>query len=69
MKLSIQQTLVMLVTSVFAFAANAHPGHDHSAWSSPAVHAILYVSIAAVVIFAAVLARRAITKKSNKAEK
>ncbi len=35
--------------AVTASTALAHPGHDHSHWSSPAVHALLATAIVAVI--------------------
>ncbi|WP_127735580.1 hypothetical protein [Cobetia sp. ICG0124] len=38
---------LLLLTA--ANTALAHPGHDHSDWSSPLVHTLFYGAIAAVI--------------------
>lgn len=47
MKKTLSTVGVMLLA--VANTAQAHPGHDHSSWTSPLVHGILFASIAAVV--------------------
>ncbi len=44
-----------------AGVAAAHPGHDHSAWTAPFLHAIWLAPIVAATIFAIY----AIAKKIN----
>ena len=41
--------LVSFLTLMITGSALAHPGHDHSHWSSPAVHAALLIAVAMVV--------------------
>lgn len=41
--------LVSLLALTAVGSVFAHPGHDHSHWSSPAVHAALFIAVAMVV--------------------
>lgn len=41
--------LASLLALVFAGTVLAHPGHDHSHWTSPAIHAVFYIGIIAMV--------------------
>ncbi|MBM6550725.1 hypothetical protein [Marinomonas ostreistagni] len=49
-------------------AALAHPGHDHSHWSSPAVHALFFIGIAVVLGAAAWQIRKQIKAKRDQGE-
>lgn len=50
------------LTALSTQAVMAHPGHDHSAWSAPFLHA-LWIMPAAIALVAAVYIIR---KKTNK---
>lgn len=54
----IKHTLLMAGLSTLPGLAIAHPGHDHAHWSGPLVHAMLFVSIVAVVAMGGLLLRR-----------
>lgn len=41
--------LTGLLVLAFAGSAVAHPGHDHSHWTSPAVHAAFFIAVAAII--------------------
>lgn len=69
MKVSIQQTIAFLLTSILALTANAHPGHDHSAWSASAIHAVLYFSVAVASVLLGYAIYKTIAKKSEKQDK
>ncbi|ROS05381.1 hypothetical protein EDC56_0911 [Sinobacterium caligoides] len=60
---AILPTLVLLSTE-----ANAHAGHDHSHWSSPAIHSLLFVAIGAVALTAIWSFRRRRNKTSKTIE-
>ncbi len=53
------------VASLVALSASAfaHPGHDHSHWLSPSVHAVLAISITGLVALSVAMYRK--HKKSN----
>ncbi|AFJ03609.1 hypothetical protein Q7C_2484 [Methylophaga frappieri] len=46
-------------------SAFAHPGHDHSAWTSGLIHAIFYLSIVGVVSAIAYSVHKKIKAKKN----
>lgn len=43
---------VLGILSFVAGVAAAHPGHDHSDWTAPFLHALWYAPIAVAVIAA-----------------
>lgn len=48
---------ITILTMLFTFPVFAHPGHDHTQWSSIALHFVFYGSIlvlGAVLVFAAI---------------
>ncbi len=51
-----------LLPFVTGFAA-AHPGHDHSSWTAPFLHALWLAPIAAAIIFATYLLAKKINNK------
>lgn len=65
MKATVQHIFLLLVTALFTVNANAHPGHDHSALSSPAVHAVFYFAIAAIVLLAGYVTVKIINKETD----
>lgn len=64
--------LTRVFTSVVALTATnvalAHPGHDHSSWSSPTVHALFFIGIAVVVGAAAWQIRKQIKANQDQGE-
>jgi len=57
MRQSLLTTAAIAITSVSA-GALAHPGHDHGHWSSPALHAVFFLALAALAAGAGLWALR-----------
>ena len=49
MKALTERLMVMFALMPMALEVSAHSGHDHGHWGSSAVHAALFISIAAIV--------------------
>ncbi|GED41892.1 hypothetical protein FBG13_01430 [Cobetia marina] len=58
---------LLLLTA--ANTALAHPGHDHSDWSSPLVHTLFYGAIAAVIGTAFFVIRQSRHKRQTTQQK
>ncbi|WP_024953327.1 MULTISPECIES: hypothetical protein [Cobetia] len=63
--LSISSLLILAIANT----AQAHPGHDHSSWTSPLTHTLFYGSIAAVVGTAFYVMRQARLKRQRSEQK
>lgn len=52
---------------LFAFTVNAHPGHDHSHWTSGVIHAAFFITLGLVVtIISFLIYERVIKPKLSK---
>ena len=68
MKNTLSSLITLLFLAPFSISAFAHPGHDHSHWTSELAHSILFVAIACVVAMSVKFMKRKSTK-SNSAKK
>lgn len=50
--------------AVMASTVHAHPGHDHSHWSSTGIHALFYIALGAATV-AGIAAAVKYAKKSK----
>lgn len=65
--INVKPLLLFTVISTLSEALMAHAGHDHGHWLSPAIHSILFVSVAAVAaLFLALSVYRKRSKHQNK---
>ncbi|TVU70025.1 hypothetical protein [Cobetia crustatorum] len=67
MKKALSISSLLILTA--ANTALAHPGHDHSDWSSPLVHTLFYGAIAAVIGTAFFVIRQSRHKRHNTQQK
>ena len=65
-----KNTVRLAGLSLAGMSANlmAHPGHDHSHWSSPAMHSMLFVVLVAAGAAAVYALRQARKTRSAKQE-
>ncbi len=54
----VYQVFLPVLLMAVAAVAEAHPGHEHSHWSSPLVHALFYLAIVAAAGAGVYLLRR-----------
>jgi hypothetical protein len=45
--------------------AYAHPGHDHSQWSSDIIHGVLFLGVASLGALAAFFIKQKLNNKKN----
>ncbi|RXJ74785.1 hypothetical protein CS022_00750 [Veronia nyctiphanis] len=62
-----RSVITTLITALmFSPLVNAHPGHDHSHWSSYAIHAGWIGSLALAVVIGLTVVRRRMTNGKDK---
>lgn len=61
---NIKLTSVVAISALSSVAI-AHPGHDHSHWLSDPIHALSILAIGAVVVTAAFVSKKKLSKKSK----
>ncbi|PIE41727.1 MAG: hypothetical protein CSA49_02005 [Gammaproteobacteria bacterium] len=64
-----KKTMLLVAGTLLPLSSFAHPGHDHSHWTSPLAHGILFVSIVAVAALGVKLFKQQAAKKAALAEK
>lgn len=58
------KNLIVLLAVLLPLISWAHPGHDHSHWSSSFVHTVLFLSITGALLLGFKLWRNRVSKKN-----
>lgn len=64
-----RKTLLLAAGTMLPLTATAHPGHDHSHWTSSLAHGVLFVGIVAIAALGAKLIKQHSARKTASADK